>query len=190
MRARLSGLRLARASSLGLAMALAMLGGAGAQDAASVLVVDLERALRDSAAASALRAMEVGERRALRDKLDAMKSALEDEEARMVVLRDTLPKEEFDVLVRDFDQRVRTARRVAQQDAAALQARFATAQATLERAARPLIEALMREHGAVLVIDRKTALAVAPDFDATDALIARLDAAQPSAAALAPEAQR
>lgn len=190
MRARYSALRLARASSLALVMALAAQTVAVAQAATPVLVVDLERALRDSAAASSLRAMEVAERRTLREKLDGMKTALEDEEAKMVVLRDTLPKEEFDVLVKDFDQRVRTARRVAQQDAAALQARFATAQASLEQAARPLIEALMREHGAVLVIDRRTALAVAPDFDATDALIARLNAAQPAAEALAPAAQR
>lgn len=194
-----SGSRPARASRLALAalaalVALALGAGAGfAQQAGAriaptpVLVVDLDRALRDSAAAVAQRAREAVERRALREKLDGMKRALEDEEAEMVVLRDTLPKAEFDKRVTDFDQRVRTARRVAQEDAAALQARIAAAQTALRQAAQPLMEALMRERGAVLVIDRNTALAVAPEFDATDALIARLDAAQP---ALAPPPQR
>jgi len=152
-----------------------------------VLVVDLDRALRESAAAVAQREREAAERRALREKLDGMKRALEEEEAEMVVLRDTLPREAFDKRVEDFDQRVRTARRVAQEEAAALQARIAAAQTALRAAAQPLMEALMRERGAVLVIDRNTALAVAPAFDATDALIARLDAARP---ALTPPPQR
>lgn len=160
-------------------------GRTGAPSAAAtaptpVLVVDLDRALRESAAAVAQRAQEAVERRALREKLDGMKRALEAEEAEMVVLRDTLPKEAFDKRVTDFDQRVRAARRVAQEEAAALQARIAAAQTALRQAAQPLMEALMRERGAVLVIDRNTALAVAPEFDATDALIARLDAAQPA----------
>ena len=171
--------------ALGLVASGLIAGAAPAQPAQAptatpVLVVDLDRVLRDSAPAVEQRALEVAERRALREKLDGMKRALEQEEAELVVLRDTLPKAAFDKRVTDFDQRVRAARRTAQEDAAALQARIAAAQAALQQAAQPLMEAMMRERGAVLVIDRKTALAVAPAFDATDALIARLDAMQPA----------
>jgi len=171
--------------ALGLVASGLIAGAAPAQPAQAptatpVLVVDLDRVLRDSAPAVEQRALEVAERRALREKLDGMKRALEQEEAELVVLRDTLPKAAFDKRVTDFDQRVRAARRTAQEDAAALQARIAAAQAALQQAAQPLMEAMMRERGAVLVIDHKTALAVAPAFDATDALIARLDAMQPA----------
>lgn len=193
-----SGSRPARASRLGARAALVaclLASGAYAQSeheagaaSAPVIVVDLERALRDSRAASALREEEVRARRALRAKLDAIQAALEAEEAEMVILRETLAKEAFDDRVRSFDQRVRAARRGAQEEAAALQARFATAQSALQAATVPLIEALMHERGAVLVIDRRTALGVAPGLDATDALIARLDARdQPSAAPQGPQ---
>lgn len=182
-----SGSRRARASRLALAAltAATLAIGAAAQPvavgeplAARVLVVDLERALRESRSASSLREEEVRQRRALRARLDAIQAELEAEEAEMVILRETLAKDAFDARVRDFDQRVRAARRGAQEEAAALQARFAAAQSDLQAATGPLIEAIMLERGAVLVIDRRTALGVAPGLDATDALIARLDARQ------------
>lgn len=194
MSARSSASRPARASS---ALAAALLAAglvaspAAAQWAgapgASVIVVDIDRALRDSAAAAALRETELQERRNLRARLDALQASLEAEEAELVRLRDELEKPAFDERVQRFDQRVREARRSAQEDAAALQARFAEAEASLRAAIPPIVEALRREHGAALVVDRRLVLALSPDMDATDALIKRLNAAVPGVAAIVGE---
>lgn len=176
-----SASRPARASSL---LCAALLAAAPAQaqwagEPMSVIVVDLDRALRDSAAAAALRELELTERRALRARLDALQAALEAEEAELVRLRDELDKAAFDARVQDFDQRVRTARRSAQEEAAALQARFAEAEAALRAAVPPIIETLRRDRTAALVLDRRYVLALRPDMDATDALIRSLNEAMP-----------
>lgn len=179
-----SALRLARASSLLLAACLPF-GPAAAQWAGdaprAVIVVDMDRALRESAASSALRERESVERRALRARLDALQAALEAEEAELVTLRDTLDKAAFEARVKDFDQRVRVARRTAQEDAAALQARFAAAEARLRDVIAPLLDALREQSGASVALDRRTVLSARAELDATDALIARLNAAQPGA---------
>lgn len=170
-------------------MAVALGGAAASQEApppVSVLVVDFDAALRDSAAARAIRDAEIAARAELQERFDAMQQALEAEEARMVDLRRTMERADFDRLVVEFDTRVRAARRDAQQAGAALQARFAEAQAALAAAARPILDALMAERGAAVVIDRKATLAAAPALDVTDALLERLNARMPDAEGLLP----
>jgi Skp family chaperone for outer membrane proteins len=156
---------------------------AGAQ-AHAILVVDLDRAVRESRAASELREMEIRERRALQERFDALKDAFEAEEAELVALKETLDRDAFDERVVSFDTRVRQTRRETQEEAAALQARFANAQRALYERTQPLVRALMAERGAAVALDRKAVLAFATDQDVTDALIERLNAAQPSAAPL------
>ncbi|SDZ93816.1 OmpH family outer membrane protein [Rubrimonas cliftonensis] len=175
---------------MALALGLQAAGAAG-QTAATprsggVLVVDMDAALRESAAARALREAELAARGELQKRFDAMQAELEAEETEMVRLRQTMPRLEFDKLVVAFDQKVRAARRDAQQSGAALQARFAQAQASLAAVARPMLEEIMRERAAALVIDRKSALAVAPELDVTAALMERMNARQPDAAGLIP----
>ncbi len=184
-----SASRPARASSLLLAALLALAAApAAAQWAGSpaqgVIVVDLDRALRESAAAAALREIELQERRALRARLDALQASLEAEEAELVRLREELDRPVFDERVQRFDQRVREARRSSQEEAAALQARFAEAEASLRAAIPPIVEALRRENGAAMVIDRRLVLALRADMDATDALIERLNTALPGPASI------
>lgn len=150
---------------------------------APVIVVDMARVLRDAEVARALRVIEIEARRALRVTLDEVKVSLEAEEAELVKLRATLPKDQFDVRVRAFDQRVRRERQEAQDKGAALQARFTAARTALEGAIQPVLAGLMRERGAVVALDRKAVLLVTEPQDATAELIVRLDAAQPARAA-------
>jgi Skp family chaperone for outer membrane proteins len=167
-----------------LTLVLAGAGLAQQAQAPSILVVDLEAAMRQSATAGALRDIEVRERRALQARFDEEKAMLEAREAELVDLRAKMDKAQFDKLTAEFDARVRRIRRAAQEDAAALQARFAGAQRELYQALRPMAEALMRERGAVVILDRKGAAAFDPSLDVTDALAQRLNAAAPDAEAL------
>jgi len=185
MNRKASASRRARASRLAaLALVLAAVltspGSAEGPAADGVIVIDMARVMREAKAAQALRTIEIDERRALRERLDALKRDLEAEEAAMVELRKTLPKEDFDARVRDFDQRVRAARRGAQEASAALQARFTEALRALEAAAGPVIAAVMADRGAAVALDRRSVLRVAGRIEATDDVIARLDAAQPA----------
>jgi Skp family chaperone for outer membrane proteins len=169
-----------------LAAALAAAAPAAAQ---SILVIDIDRVMREAAAARALRVLETRERRALRDRLDALQRELAEEEAELTELRDAPDRVEFDRRVRAFDQKVRAARSTAQESAVALERRFDAAREALRAEIDPLIDGLIAERGALVAFDADAVLRAADAVDATEALIARLDAIAPadSAPALLPQ---
>jgi Skp family chaperone for outer membrane proteins len=169
---------------LAVACALAVAAPAAAQEGPSVMIVDIEAALRESAVADALREIELEERRALQARFDADKGRLEAREAELSEIRADADKADFDRLVEEFDADVRETRRAAQEDAAALQARFAAAQRALLDVVRPAAAELMRERGAVVLIDRKTVVVFDPALDVTGDLIERIDRTAPEARAL------
>lgn len=178
MRRSISASPRARASSLALALAL-LAGPAPAQQAGAILVIDMEQVMRDSQAAQALAALERDARDALQLRFDATKEALETRERELLSLRDTLAPAEFEPLARAFDERVRTERRSASTQGQALQRRFAAARQALAAAVRPHLQALMQTRGASIAFEGAAVLAAGPDSNATEALIARLDAALP-----------
>jgi Skp family chaperone for outer membrane proteins len=147
------------------------------------VVVDMQAVLRDAAAATALRSIEAEERLALRQRLDALSDALQQEEELLTRQRDDMDKEAFDVRVRDFDQRVRAARQEAQETSIGFQNRFAEAFAALEKEAMPVIIEIMGEHAAQVAFDKRSVLVVADAADVTAEVIRRLDATLPAAVA-------
>jgi Skp family chaperone for outer membrane proteins len=156
-----------------------------AAQSSDVVVVNMQRVLEQAAAASQLRLIEREERQALRREMDALTAAFEEEEAELTALRERVDRGEidrqsFDERVQDFDRRVRAARQRAQEQSVAFQNRFAQAFAALEKEAAPVIDTLMRERGAAVALDRRTALVVAPGADITDEVIAELDRALPA----------
>lgn len=152
-----------------------------------MLVVDLEAAVNDSAAGRALRDVEVAERRALQARFEEVRIALEAEEQEMARVRRDTPRRAFEERVVAFDQRVRAARRAAQEAGASLEARHAAGRRTLLAIAEPLLDALMVERDAAAVLDRAAVLRVDPDIDITQTLVEALNAAQPGVAGLLPD---
>ena len=165
------------------AAALAML-LAAAPAAATVIVVDIERVMRETAAAGEIARIERASRRALRERLDELKAALEAEEAELSRLRDEgMPREAFGARVAAFDRRVRRTRASAQQALDAFAARFREARAALRARLDPVLDALMTARGAEVALDVGAAIRATPAADVTDEAIRRLDAALPAAAA-------
>jgi Skp family chaperone for outer membrane proteins len=153
-----------------------------------IVVVDIQRVLRDAAVAAELRRIEREEGQALRERLDALSEAFEAEEAELTSLRDqrdagTFDRDAFDRRVQDFDRRVRAARQEAQENSVAFQARFAQAFETLERRAGPVIAELMAARGATVVLDLRNVFVAANEVNMTAEVIARLDEVLPASAA-------
>lgn len=167
------------AALLAAAMALGHGVPASAQERPTILVVDRERALRDSAAAQALAENERLARLALGEELEALRRALEAEEAEIAELRDSGDKAAFEARVRAFDIRVREARRESQAKGEALQARFVGARRALAASLDPILQAVLQESGAALILEARTVLAAPPGADVTDEVIRRFDAAPP-----------
>ena len=122
---------------------------------------------------------------------DRLEKQFADEERELTQLRATLPPEEFGQRADAFDTRVVEVRRERANAARELQTRANEERGTFFRAALPVLAAMMRERGAVAVLDRHSVFVAADSIDVTEALIQRLDAAigaGPGAVAPVPEA--
>jgi Skp family chaperone for outer membrane proteins len=176
------GLLTAGLGAAGLGATALVGGAAGAAASPEVVVVSRERILREAAAAHRLRAAEEEMTVRLQAQIDETKVRFADEEEELTRLRGELAGPEFEARVADFDQRVRQARRVAQERAAILQKGFQDARAAIVAALPALIERLRVEAGAKLVVNAEQVLAADPSVDLTDRAIALFDAEGPSPA--------
>jgi Skp family chaperone for outer membrane proteins len=159
----------------------AALGGAGAQAEPSreVVVVSRERILREARAARRLRDAEEEMTARLQSQIDATKVQFADEEEELTRLRGELASADFEARIADFDQRVRSARRIAQERAATLQKGFQEARAVIVAALPGLMERLRLDAGARLVVNSDQVLAADPALDMTDRAVALFDADGP-----------
>ncbi len=167
------------AARLAAACLFALACAAGAQEAPPILIVDRERVLRDSVPARTLAESEREARIALGEELEALRRALETEEAEIAALRDEGDKAAFEARVRAFDIRVREARRDSQAKGEALQARFIGARRDLAASLEPVLQSVLKDTGATLILDARTVLAARQGADVTDEVIRRFDAAPP-----------
>lgn len=151
-----------------------------AQPASDIVVVSRERILREAKAARRLREAEERMTAQLQAQIDETKEQFAEEEEELTRLRGELPGPEFEARVADFDQRVRLARRVAQERAAILQKGFQDARAAIVAALPSLMERLRVEAGARVVVNADQTLAADADIDLTDRAITLFDAEGPS----------
>lgn len=105
-----------------------------------------------------------------------IEAQLEAEERELTEQRATLPVDEFRALADAFDDKVQALRdeRESAQEEAVRQ--IETAQANFFNRIGPILGQLVRERGAVMILDRRAILLTAADVDITQAAIARIDA--------------
>ena len=105
-----------------------------------------------------------------------IEAALEAEERELTDKRATFPVAEFRALADAFDEKVQALRaeRERAQDAAMRQ--IETAQITFFNRIGPILGELVRERGAIMIVDRRAILLAAADVDITQAAITRIDA--------------
>ena len=152
-----------------------------------ILTIDSERLYRDSAFGQrVLREIEA-RTRALTEENQKLEAELEAEEQALTEQRDSLTPDEFRALADAFDARVQTIRRE----------RDARNQENIElldenqerflRAALPVLEAIMRDVGAAVVLEVRSVFVSANAIDITDRAIAEINAAVGDGAAPAPQ---
>ncbi len=105
-----------------------------------------------------------------------IENTLADEERALTEQRETLDPEAFRGLAQAFDEKVQNLRAERQQAQTDLQTTIAKAQEDFFSQVGPILGQLMRERGAVLIIDQRAILLAASDVDITDAAIQRVDA--------------
>lgn len=105
----------------------------------------------------------------------AIEKALEEEEQRLTDLRETLPTDEFRALATEFDQKVQALRSERELAESSLRDQIEAEQALFFDQIGPILGALVRARGAVMIIDRRAVLLTAADVDITEDAIARIN---------------
>lgn len=141
-----------------------------------ILTLDQERLFEDSAFGQRVRADMEAAARALAVENRRLEEELSEEERALTERRAELAPEEFRELADEFDARVADIRSTQEAKNRALsEFRDSETQRFFSLVA-PVLTAMVRERGAVALLDRRAIFIAADRIDVTDAAIARVDA--------------
>ena len=101
--------------------------------------------------------------------------ALEAEETALAERRTSMPAAEFQTLAQAFDAKVRDIRQARDAKVRDLSMRQDQAQRAFLDKVKPVLDQIMAEMGAVLIIDRASVISSSPGIDITDLAIRRID---------------
>lgn len=104
-----------------------------------------------------------------------IEAALEEEERQITEQRATLAPDAFRDLARAFDEKVQALRQEREAAEDNLRLQIEAAQNAFFEQVGPILGALVRERGAVMILDRRAILLAATDVDITEAAVARIN---------------
>jgi len=181
--------RAARRIAAALCAALALVGPARAQQLGGevvqspVLLIDSEEAFARSALGQRIAQEIESVSKALAAENRTIEAELIEEERRLTALRETLPAEEFRKRADAFDEKVRRIRSEQDAKARALNQRGDAGRREFLTAARPVLEEIMRDSGAAVILETRDVFLGADAVNVTGLVIDRLDAVTPPAEA-------
>ncbi|WP_163849732.1 OmpH family outer membrane protein [Pseudooceanicola aestuarii] len=151
------------------------------QDAAvprsPVLVVDTEQLFGRSGLGAQIARQIEAEASALAAENRRIEAELAEEEKALTARRAEMPAAEFRELADRFDEKVTRIRNEQQQKARTFGADSDAARREFLVSAQPALEAIMREAGAAVVLDRRTTFLSVDSVDITEEAVRRIDAA-------------
>lgn len=171
-------------ASVGAALAVALLAagpGLRAEPAAPVRLSPVATLQQDQLFTRTLYGRAVQERtaaaaRALQEENRRIEADLEAEERALTDLRPTLPAADFRARAEAFDAKVEGIRAAQDAKARALATQEEADRKAFFETALPVLTALMRETGAVVLLDKGSVLLSLDAIDLTDRAVARIDA--------------
>ena len=101
--------------------------------------------------------------------------ALSEEEKQLTALRATMTAEKFRILADEFDQKVQTTREEQLAKTQALSTQIETQRNTFLNAATPILQGLMLEIGATVLLERRNVVLSTNSADITAIAIAQID---------------
>lgn len=143
---------------------------------AAVLVLDQDRLFGESRFGKAVLARHQQAIEALQTENRRIEAALEAEERDLTERRSKLPAADFKALAAEFDSKAEAIRRAQTAKSDNIKARLEAEQRRFVQTVRPVLDNLMREVGALVIIDARVVIYSQAGVEVTDAAIARLDA--------------
>lgn len=140
-----------------------------------ILTIDSERAFNESAFGKRVTAEREAEREKLLAEFHLIEKELEAEELALTELRGSLPAEEFRELADAFDAKVHETRAAQTARGRALSAQLGKDEEIFRKASLPILERLMRESGAAVILERRSVFVSVNAVDITSDAILLLD---------------
>jgi len=147
----------------------------GGAPVARILMVDLRRVLAASKVGRDLQQQMEGQKQKATNELNGEGGALEREKAQLQQQAAILAPDVKARRIRDFETRAQGFQKKVQQRSLLIQGGFIKAQQQIEAALGPILQGLMRERGATILLDRSGVLLAPNAIDVTDVVIQRLD---------------
>jgi len=141
-----------------------------------VLVIDFERVFAESRFGQLFNAEIEQQGAALVAENRRIEAELTEEEQQLTEQRATLDAATFRSLADAFDEKVQRLRAEQDAKATALGARTEERQRAFLQVAQPVLESLMREANAAVILERRSVFVAADAVDITDVAIARINA--------------
>lgn len=141
----------------------------------SVVILDQDRLFVESRFGKAVLARHQQAVEALQAENRRIEAALEAEERDLTDRRSRLPAAEFQTLAADFDSKAEGIRKAQTAKSDEIKARLEAEQRRFVETARPVLDGLMREMGALVMLDARAVIFSQSGADVTAAAIARLD---------------
>ncbi|MEM6481829.1 MAG: OmpH family outer membrane protein [Pseudomonadota bacterium] len=142
-----------------------------------IVLIDPERLFEQSRLGRSIAQRVQQERDALIAMNRQLEAELEAEEQELTAQREESSPEEFRALADAFDEKVQQIRRDSERRARDLERNRERAPRDFLRQVEPILIDVMRDAGAVVVLDQRSVLLSADIVDVTDLAIARIDAA-------------
>lgn len=160
-----------------LALALTGAGAALAQDVRSpILTIDSDRLYRDSAFGQNVLKQIEAQTTALADENRTLEIELEAEEKALTAQRADMTPEEFRAIADAFDARVQSIRSDRENKSRAIANKLEENRDRFLSAAFPVLETIMLEAGAAVVLEQRSVFISANAIDITDTAISRINA--------------
>ena len=159
-------------------IALAGAGNAAAQIVRSpILTIDSDRLYRDSAFGQRVLSDIEAQSAALADENRKIERQLEEEEAALTQQRAGMEADEVRALADAFDARVQAIRREREEKSRDVASQLETNRDRFLQVALPILQTIMRESGAAIVLEQRSVFISANAIDITDTAISRINSA-------------
>jgi len=147
---------------------------------AVIAVIDSRMVRFNSAAGKDIQSQLDKIRNKFQTEVEAQEKALKDEETTLISQRSILPKETYDAKVKDFQNRVQTVKREIQIKNRQLETALSNAQEELQRALKPILQKILKDHKATMIMDVSLVIEKSAGLDVTTKVIEALDLVLPS----------
>jgi len=145
-----------------------------------VAVVNVQKIMKESKAAQAVRSQVTAKQKAFQAELDKKEGELQKEDQDLAKQRSVLSPEAFEKKYKDFRKKAAEAQKEVREKRGKLDRGFTEALTEIQKKVTEIVAGIAKEKEVEMVVANTPVLYVSPDLDITDAVLSKLDAQLPN----------